>query len=192
MPDVRFFYDLGSPYAFLTATRIDTAFDIDTRVEWVPVLLGAIFKATGRSSWAETPQRDQGIFELEQRAAAYGLPFLAWPDRWPNNGLTVMRVACWAAENGAGRRFANAAFREQFSFGNPLSEQQHIRAAAERAELDPDAALASAQDPAIKSILRSNTDEAIALGVIGVPTILAGDELFWGDDRLAEAVAKLA
>ena len=189
MDRVRFFYDLGSPYAYLTAKRIDDAFDVDVAVDWVPVLLGGIFKATGRSSWAETSQRDSGISEVEMRAAAYGMPFLTWPDEWPNNGLTVMRVAAWAHEQGAGRRFAQAAFFEQFIKGNALSDVSAIEAAVESAGLDVDEALAGAADPIVKAILRDNTDEALGLGVIGVPTVEVGGELFWGDDRLHEAVA---
>jgi len=192
MADVRFFYDLGSPYAYLTAHRIDEAFDVDVSVEWVPVLLGGIFKSNSRSSWAETNQRADGMHEVEMRAAAYGMPFFTWPDDWPNNGLTAMRVAAWAHENNSGRRFARAAFIEQFILGNPLSEIENIEAAAERAELDPEAALAGAQDPIIKAILKDNTEEAIDLGVIGVPTIAIGNEVFWGDDRLLEAVAAQA
>jgi 2-hydroxychromene-2-carboxylate isomerase len=194
MADVRFFYDLGSPYAYLTASRIDQAFDVDVGVEWVPVLLGGIFKATGRESWGTTSRRAEGMHEVEQRAGAYGMPFVTWPDDWPNNGLTAMRVAAWAHEQNAGRRFARAAFIEQFAFGNALSEPENVAAAAERAELDPGEALAAAGDPIVKAILRDNTDEAIALGVIGVPTVaigseMLGNELFWGDDRLHDAVA---
>ncbi|MGH2906204.1 MAG: 2-hydroxychromene-2-carboxylate isomerase [Solirubrobacterales bacterium] len=192
MTDVRFFYDLGSPYAFLTAHRIDEAFDVDVPVEWVPILLGGVFKATGRSSWAETNSRADGMYEVEQRAGAYGMPFFSWPEDWPNNGLTVMRVAAWAHENNAGRRFARAAFAEQFLHGNPLSEVENIESAARRAELDPETALAGAQDPIIKAILKDNTEEAIALGVIGVPSVAVGSEVFWGDDRLIDAIAAQA
>ena len=188
MADVRFYYDLGSPYAYLTAHRIDETFDVDTPVEWIPVLLGGIFKAGGRSSWAETGRRADGMHEVERRAAAYEMPLFSWPVEWPNNGLTAMRVAAWAHENNAGRRFARAAFIEQFIRGNALSERAHIEAAAECAGLDPAQALAGAQDPAIKAILKDNTEKAIELGVTGVPTVAVGDELFWGDDRLADAV----
>jgi 2-hydroxychromene-2-carboxylate isomerase len=192
MSDARFFYDLGSPYAYLTAHRIDETFDVDVAVEWIPVLLGGIFKSNGRRSWAETNARADGIYEVEMRASAYGMPIFSWPDDWPNNGLTVMRVAAWAHENNAGRRFARAAFIEQFILGNPLSEIENIESAAERAELDPEDALAGAQDPIIKAILKDNTEEALDLGVIGVPTVAIGKELFWGDDKLLDAVAAQA
>lgn len=192
MSDARFYYDLGSPYAYLMAHRIDEAFDVDVNVEWIPVLLGGIFKSNGRSSWAETNARADGMYEVEMRASAYGMPIFSWPDDWPNNGLTAMRVAAWAHENNAGRRFARAAFIEQFIFGNPLCENENIARAAERAELDPDEALAGAQDTIIKAILKDNTEEAIELGMIGVPTVAIGNQLFWGDDKLLDAVATQA
>jgi 2-hydroxychromene-2-carboxylate isomerase len=189
MPTVTFFYDLGSPYAYLTADRIDEEFDTSITVDWVPVLLGGIFKANGRSSWAETPGRADGIAEIAQRAAAYGMPEFRYPEPWPNNGLTVMRVAAWAHSAGAGRRFARAGFEVQFNEGLPLSERENIELTAHRAGLDPDFALEAAQDQLVKQALIDNTQAAIDIGAKGVPTIVVGDQAFWGDDKLHEAVA---
>jgi 2-hydroxychromene-2-carboxylate isomerase len=192
MPTVTFFYDLGSPYAYLTADRIDEQFDTSITVDWVPVLLGGIFKSNGRSSWAETPARADGIAEIAQRASAYGMPPFLYPEPWPNNGLTVMRVATWAHSAGAGRRFARAGFEVQFNDGLPLSEQENIELAAHRAGLDPDFALEAAQDQTVKQALIDNTQAAIDIGAKGVPTIVVGDQAFWGDDKLHEAVAAAA
>jgi 2-hydroxychromene-2-carboxylate isomerase len=187
--DVTFYYDLGSPYAYLTADRIDEQFDVDVTVDWVPVLLGGIFKSNGRSSWAETPKRADGMAEIARRAAAYGMPEFHYPEPWPNNGLTVMRVATWAHSAGAGRRFARAAFEVQFNDGLALSEAENIELAAHRAGLDTTFALESAQDPAVKQALIDNTQAAIDAGAIGVPTVVVGGQAFFGDDRLHEAVA---
>ena len=169
-----FFYDLGSPYAWLSAERIDALFP--DGVVWTPVLLGGIFKATGRGSWAETASRAEGIAEIERRAAEHGLPPLRWPDPWPNDGLHAMRVAAHADS----REFALAAFRLQFTEGRPLSDPGNVALAAARAGVDP------RED---KAALRANTDRALAIGVFGVPTVAVGDDLYWGDDRLDEAVA---
>lgn len=199
---VQFFYDLGSPYAYLTAWRIDDAFGPDLAVEWVPVLLGGIFKANGRSSWAETPSRAEGIAEVERRGAEYGLPPFVWPGddgvgEWPNNGLTAMRVAAWAHREGAGREFAMAGFFVQFSAGRDLSDPAAVAAAAERVGLSGEAALAGAAEQDVKDALRENTEVALAIGVIGVPSLRVdgadGDtHVLWGDDRLDEAVALTA
>ncbi|MBI4896920.1 MAG: 2-hydroxychromene-2-carboxylate isomerase [Actinobacteria bacterium] len=189
---VRFYYDLGSPYAYLAATRIDEAFGPGVEVEWTPVLLGGIFRATGRSSWAQTPSRKAGIEDVERRGARLGLPEFVWPREWPNNGLAAMRVATWAQQAGVGREFALAAFFEQFHAGRELSRQENIAAAAERAGINSSEALAAARDQSVKDQLRDVTDEAVQRGVIGVPTVVVGTELFWGEDRLDEAVIAAA
>lgn len=188
----KFFYDLGSPYAYLTATRVDDAFGADIEVEWVPVLLGAIFLAAERGSWAETPARKAGMQTVERRAEKLGMSEFKWPEPWPNNGLAAMRVATWANREGFGREFALAAFYEQFVVGRPLSEGSNIKAAAERAGLSAAAALAALRDAEIKELLRVNTKMAIEAGVVGVPTISVRGQLFWGDDRLDEAVGQAA
>lgn len=180
-----FVYDLGSPYAYLAAERVDALFS--GGVDWVPVLLGGIFRATGRSSWAQTDARAAGMAEVERRAAAYGLPAVRWPSRWPNDGLRVMRVAAHAHELGEGRRFALEAFRVQFAEGRPLDDEQSIAAACARAGLDPAAALAASTEPDVKARLRDNTDHALEQGVTGVPAVIAGGRVYWGDDRLEEA-----
>ncbi len=186
---VRFYFDLGSPYAYIAATRVDEEFGPGVDVDWTPVLLGGIFRATGRSSWAETPSRKAGMEEVERRGARLGLPEFAWPREWPNNGLAAMRVATWACEVGVGREFVLAAFHEQFHAGRELSKTESIAAAAERAGIDSGEALAAARDQHVKDRLRDATDEAVRLGVIGVPTVAVGARLFWGDDRLDEAVS---
>jgi 2-hydroxychromene-2-carboxylate isomerase len=175
MPPV-FFYDLGSPYAWLTAERIDTV--MPAEVERVPVLLGAIFKATGRGSWAETDAREEGMAEVERRAAAVGLPRVVWPSPWPNNGLYAMRVAA-ALDS---REFTLNAFRMHFTRGLPLSEPENVDQAAQEVR----------QTPSLdKERLRENTERALSLGVFGVPTVVVGDDVFWGDDRLEEAASAL-
>jgi 2-hydroxychromene-2-carboxylate isomerase len=189
MPDVTFYYDLGSPYAYLAADRVDLQFDVDTEVKWEPVLLGGIFKANGRSSWAETPLREDGIAEIATRAASRGLPAFVYPDPWPNNGLTAMRAAVKAHMMGAGRRFAMEAFAVQFNEGLPLSDPENIELAAHRAGLDPGDLLAATQDPEVKQKLIDNTETAIASGVVGVPAVVVDGEAFWGDDKLHEAAA---
>ena len=156
---------------------------------WLPVLLGAIFQATGRSSWAETPARAEGIAEIERRAAARGLPAPRWPEPWPSNGLQAMRAAVHAHDIGAGRDFALAAFRVHFAEGVSLNDEAGVRLAAERAGLDPGKTIAATADPAVKARLRENTERALALGVDGVPTLVLDGRAHWGDDRL-DAVAK--
>lgn len=185
----RFFLDAGSPYAYLAAERIERVLPVAPA--WEPVLLGGIFRARGRSSWARTAARGEGMREVERRAAAYGLPPVRWPEPWPGDMLAAMRAAtaALAIGPGAGRAFMLAALRLGFRDGRDLGSREAIGDAALAAGLDGDALLAATGDPAVKAALRERTDAAVALGVRGVPTVLAGGRLFWGDDRLEDAAA---
>lgn len=184
-----FYFDLGSPYAYLAAERLEPL--LGDAVLWRPVLLGGLFKLTGRSSWAlgGYQGRQAGMAEIERRARRYGVPPVRWPDPWPGDYLFAMRVATYALVAGRGVEFARTAFRAAFSHGQNLSHPEHVLHAAEQAGLDSAAAQAATQDPDIKRMLREATDAAYERGVFGVPTIAVGDELFWGDDRLEDAAA---
>jgi 2-hydroxychromene-2-carboxylate isomerase len=186
-----FYYDLMSPYAYLAAERVERVLPEPPR--WQPVLLGGLFKLTGRSSWAlgDYERRRRGMAEIERRAHDYGMPPLRWPDPWPSTSLRAMRAAIHARRAGRERDFAAAAFAEAFAEGHDLAEPRHVLAAAERAGLDPRDVESAIADADVKDELRVVTDEAHARGVFGVPTVAVGDELFWGDDRLEEAGAAL-
>ena len=191
MPPVTFYFDLGSPYGYLAAERLDTV--LPAPVEWQPVLLGAIFKLTGRSSWAlgDYELRQAGMAEIERRARHYGLPPVRWPDPWPTNYLTAMRAATYAFSAGRGREFTLQAYRNAFQRGADLSLPSRVLEAAEGAGLDPREVQAQVGAEKVKESLRSATEAAFELGVIGVPTVAIGDEVFWGDDRLQDAAARL-
>lgn len=186
-----FFYDLGSPYAYLAAERIHSVFAEAGAEppEWRPVLLGALFKRFGRDSWANGPGRADGMAEVERRAQAYGLPPVRWPHPFPGNTLFAMRVATFATEIGRGVSLPLAAFRQAFAAGRDLSEPDNVFIAAASAELHPRALRAAAERDAIKARLRQTTQAAGDAGVCGVPSVLVGGEVFWGDDRLADAAA---
>ena len=127
--------------------------------------------------------------EVERRAQLYGLPPIRWPDPWPSNYLFAMRVATYAFQQGLGREFTLRAFRHAFRDGNDLAISKQVLQVAADAGLNLQEAEDATQDGEVKLALRAATDTAHALGVFGVPTIAVGDELFWGDDRLNDAVA---
>ena len=189
-PRATFYFDLGSPYAYLTAERISGLFtDAELeQPEWQPVLLGGLFQHFGRDSWAKGPERDAGVAEIERRASAYGLPKLAWPEPWPGNTLFAMRVATFAKQTGRTVSFALAAYRQAFAGGQDLSEPDNVLIAGAACELHPRALLKAVQTEGVKNALREATDAAAARGVIGVPAVAVGDEVFWGDDRAEEAI----
>ena len=182
-----FYYDLGSPYAYLAAERLETV--LSGPVRWQPVLLGGLFKLTGRSSWAlgDYRRRQVGMAGIERRARGYGLPPIVWPDPWPSDYLGAMRVVTWAFAIGRGREVAMRAFRDAFQRGRDLSVEAHVLSAAASVGLDRGDAKDAVRDPAIKRMLRDATESAHAQGVFGVPTVEVAGELFWGDDRLEDA-----
>lgn len=192
-PRATFYFDLGSPYAYLTAERISGLFtDAELeQPEWQPILLGGLFQRYGRDSWANGPERKDGIAEVERRAAAYGLARPVWPDPWPGNTLFAMRVATFAKQTGRTVSFALAAFRQAFAAGRDLTQHDNVLIAAAACELHPNAVLKGIEMQSTKDRLREATREAYERGVRGVPTIAVGEELFWGDDRLEDAAAAL-
>jgi 2-hydroxychromene-2-carboxylate isomerase len=197
MPDsantsaATFYFDLGSPYAYLAAERLPQA--LPGPVNWQPVLLGGLFKLNGRSSWAlgDQQRRQAGMAEIERRAEGYGLPAIHWPDPWPSDYLAAMRVAIFAFASGRGSQFTTRAFRDAFRRARDLGIVAHVLDAAEDSGLDRREAEAATGDPEIKQALRDATGAAHALGVFGVPTVVVDDELFWGDDRLEDVAIRL-
>jgi len=176
---IDFFFDLGSPYAYLAAERLQRT-DLD--VTWRPVLLGAIFALRGHGSWSQTAARDERVAEIEARAERYGLPPVAWPPEWPPNTLAAMRAATWTASSA----FALACFRRAFAAGEDLGDLAVLEAAA--AECGFEGLREAVADPRVKQRLKDGTDEAWAAGVTGVPAFRVGEEVFYGDDRLADAL----
>jgi 2-hydroxychromene-2-carboxylate isomerase len=184
-----FFYDLGSPYAYLAAERVNQV--LPEVPVWQPILLGGIWQHTGGGSWSLTEKREAGMREVERRAAERNLQPIRWPDPWPANYLTAMRAATFAQKSGRAVAFSLAAFRQAFAGGKDLSDTDNVLIAAAACELHPRAVLKGIETKAVKDALRDATDEAAARGVTGVPTVAVGDELFWGDDRLEDAAAAM-
>jgi 2-hydroxychromene-2-carboxylate isomerase len=184
-----FYYDLGSPYAWLAAERIHQVLPVVAT--WQPILLGGIWQRSGGGSWARTERREEGMREIERRAADYGLLAVRWPEDWPTNTLAAMRAAVFAQQAGRAVAFSLAAFRQAFAAGRDLAEIDNVLIAAAACELHPNAVLKGIELRSTKDRLRAATDEAYERGVRGVPTVAVGDQLFYGDDRLEEAAAAL-
>jgi 2-hydroxychromene-2-carboxylate isomerase len=189
MTEVTFYFDIGSPYAYLAAERIRTL--LPEPVIWQPVLLGGLFKLTGRSSWAvgDYRLRQGGMAEIERRARSYGLPPIRWPDPWPTDYLTAMRAVTYAFTSERGHDLTIRMFRNAFQRGREMSRHAEVLATSVEVGLRRQEVESAIQDPAIKQRLLAATDAAYELGVFGVPTFAVGGELFWGDDRLEAAAA---
>jgi 2-hydroxychromene-2-carboxylate isomerase len=184
-PAPVFYFDLGSPYAWLAAERIHHVLPVVP--VWQPILLGGIWQQTGGRSWATTEKRDLGMREIERRAERYGLLPVRWPEGWPNNTLKAMRAAVFAQQAGRTVAFALAAFRQAFAGGKDLSDVDHVLIAAAACELHPNAVLKGIEMQSTKDRLRAVTQEAYERGVRGVPSLAIGEQIFWGDDQLERA-----
>jgi 2-hydroxychromene-2-carboxylate isomerase len=190
-PRATFYFDLGSPYAYLTAERISGLFTEAgiEQPEWQPVDLRELLAMIGRDSWAKGAERAEHVAEIERRAAAYGLPPIVWPDPWPAERLFAMRVAIFAKQTGRTVSYALAAFRQAFAAGRSLSDPENVLIAAAACELHPKALLKAAETRSVQEALREATERAFELGVPGIPALVVDGEVFWGDDRLEDAVA---
>jgi len=181
-----FYFGAMSPYSWLAAERIEALIP-DAR--WQPLCLGAIFKANGRKSWGLDEGRAPGMADCEARAAAYGLGHVRWPEPWPTSDLAVARAMIAAERRGLLRAFALQAMRLAFREGANLAEPATVLEAGRRSDFDPAQLEQALADTQVKDALRAAGDEALAKGVFGAPTVIVGEELFWGDDRLEQAAA---
>ena len=183
-----FFFGAMSPYSWFAAERIE---GLLPGARWRGVFAGAIFKANGRVSWGFTEEREDKLTDCEARAAARGLGPIRWPDPWPTNDLLIARAMTFAERRSPAsvKALGLAAMRLAFLEGADLGEAGVVLEAGRRAGLDVGELTDALSAADIKDALRQGTDDALALGVFGVPTVLIGEELFWGDDRLDDAAA---
>jgi 2-hydroxychromene-2-carboxylate isomerase len=179
-----FFFGAMSPYSWFAAERIE---QLLPEAQWRGVLAGVVFKAHGRTSWGLTDDRASGLADCEARAAQYRLGPIRWPDPWPSNDLTVARAIVFAERAGLLKEFALTTMRLAFLEGADLDAPDTVFEAARRIGVDQHELRAALAEKQIKDALRAVNDEALALGVFGVPTVVVERQLFWGDDRLEEA-----
>jgi 2-hydroxychromene-2-carboxylate isomerase len=185
-----FYFDFNSPYAYLAAERINSMFDQPP--VWQPIALAFVLAHHQRIPWSlKDGEREAGMKEIERRAAERGLPPVRWPEGWPvdSYSLTPLRAAVYAQETGRVEAFSLAAFRQAFAAGRRLAETDNVLLAAAACELHPRAVLKAIETQSVKDNLREATENAIERGVVGVPTVAVGDQLYWGDDQLEEGAA---
>jgi 2-hydroxychromene-2-carboxylate isomerase len=192
-PKIVFWYEFASPYSYLSAMRIaDAAERAMIEVEWRPFLLGVIFKAQGwdTSPFAAIPARGRYLRQdLGRISAARGLTF-TMPEVFPANALKAARLAIAAKSEDRICEFSRAVFTAAFSKGRDISDNAVLDDCIAEAGLDGAQLRARAGDPSVKDELRGNTEEAQRLGIFGAPSFTTRDEaLFWGDDRLEQALA---
>src|SRR5436305_6503824 len=192
MPALEFFYEFASTYSYITAMRIaPLAQAAGVTLRWRWFLLGHIFKANGwdTSSFNLYPAKGRCMVrDCERQCAELGVSFRL-PEPFPQNSLLASRVALVGLEEGWGEDFSRAVYRAEFAEGRNIGEPGTIAEILQALGHDSTAALARAQSDEIKGRLRANTEEAQRLGIFGAPSFIAAGELFWGNDRLEQALA---
>ena len=191
-PTVVFWYEFASTYSYLTVMRIDDeASRAGVEIEWRPFLLGPIFMSQG---WTTSPfnvypaKGRYMVRDIGRIAAERGLAF-TMPETFPINGLKAARLAIAADKVGAQAAFSRAVFNAQFTRGLDASDDGVLTTCLTSCGLDADAMWARSNEDDVKAALRRNTEQAQANGLFGAPSFTTEDgELFWGDDRLDQAL----
>ena len=191
-PNPQFLFDFGSPNAFLSHEAIP-AIEQRTGVkfEYVPVLLGGIFKATNNKSPAETLAgvKNKPEFmriETERFIKRFKVKPYVWNPFFPVNTLNLMRAAVAAQFEGVFENYVEAAFHHMWVEPKKMDDPQIFRDAFTSSGLDIDRLIARAQQDDVKKKLIDNTQNAVMRGEFGSPTFFVGDEMFFGKDRLRE------
>jgi 2-hydroxychromene-2-carboxylate isomerase len=195
-PVLEFWYDFASTYSYLTAMRIEqVAEKAGVTLRWRPFLLGPIFSAQGwtTSPFNLFPAKGRYMWkDMVRETAHYGLP-LVKPEPFPQNSLIATRVALFGIEAGWCPDFSRAVFHAQFGSGHSISDQTLLSDILSDLGLNAGAILKDAQSETNKARLKVVTEEARSRGIFGAPSLLAEDgELFWGNDRLDQAIAWVA
>jgi 2-hydroxychromene-2-carboxylate isomerase len=193
MPRLEFWYEFASNYSYLSVMRISgLAKQAGVEVTWLPFLLGPIFKSQG---WDTSPfnlypvKGRYMIRDMQRLAESRGLPFVM-PPTFPANGLKAARLALIGADEGWIEPFTRAIFEAEFGRGEDIAQPAVIEKALSGLGLDSASLLVRAEEPEIKQRLKDQTAEASSRGIFGAPSFITEDgELFWGDDRLEQALA---
>lgn len=192
-PALEFWYEFASPYSYLSATRIaGLAEAAGIEILWRPFLLGPIFAAQG---WPTSPfnlypaKGRYMVRDMERLALARGRAFHL-PASFPANGLVAARIALVGAQQGWVGDFSARVFQAEFERAADISDKAVLASCLEDIGIAAEPIIAKAQSEANKHALRQQSERAAELGLFGAPSFVTRDgELFWGDDRLQQAIA---
>lgn len=189
---LEFWFEFGSNYSYLSVMRIEgLARAAGVRVHWKPFLLGPIFKELG---WVEAPfvqQKEKGRYvwrDMERQAEKFGLPFRK-PSVFPRVAVLPLRVALHGADQPWVGDFCREIMLQNFFHDRDINDEAEVRRALEFVGQDATAVIAAACSDDNKRRLREQTEEARRRGIFGAPTFFIGEEMFWGNDRLEDALA---
>jgi 2-hydroxychromene-2-carboxylate isomerase len=188
----QFMFDVGSPNAYLSHEAIPA---IEKRsgvkFEYVPILLGGIFKATNNKSPAETlagikNKREYHALETERFVKRFQVKPYSWNPFFPVNTLNLMRAAVAAQAEGVFEKYVDAAFYHMWGEPKKMDDPEVAIKALTASGLDAAKLFARAQEPDVKAKLIENTQAAVERGAFGSPTFFVGQEMFFGKEQLRE------
>ena len=181
-----FYYDYACPWAYMGSCRVEAYFaDLGAEVDFRPIHLGT----------AREPTAGQGPASGERKSRWYASDILAWSeltganvnlgarDLIKSSTRLALKAAMVAKDEGRFREYHYPAYRARWVEARDISERDVVRGLLAAAGLDADAALARAESPELEGRLEGETQEAMGLGVFGVPTVFVGERMFWGNDR---------
>ena len=188
----QFLFDVGSPNAFLSHEALPAIERrIGVKFDYVPVLLGGIFKATNNRSPAETlagikNKREFQAVETERFVKRFKVQPYVWNPFFPVNTLNLMRAAVAAQFEGVFEGYVEAAFHHMWREPKKMDDPDIALAAFKTSGLDAAKLFARAQDADVKAKLIENTQSAVERGAFGSPTFFVGNEMFFGKEQLRE------
>ncbi len=194
---VDFIFDFGSPNAYLAHKVLpQIAERTGAKVNYIPCLLGGIFKSTGNQSpmqaYANIPAKMYyERLEMQRFITEHDLSRFKFNPNFPVNTLTLMRGAVAAKRDGVLAAYCEAAFKAMWEDGCKMDDPAIFAEQFNMAGLNGDAILQQTQDAEVKAELAKNTETAVARGVFGAPTFFVGDEMFFGKERLGQVEAAL-
>ena len=192
MPSPQFLFDFGSPNAFLAHEAIPAIeARIGAKFDYVPVLLGGIFKATNNKSPAETlagikNKREFHAIETQRFLKRFDVAPYVWNPSFPVNTLNLMRAAIAAQLEGVFEKYVEAAFHHMWREPKKMDDPEIAAAALNASGLDAAKLFARAQEPEVKARLIANTQEAVERGAFGSPTFFVGNEMYYGKEQLRD------
>jgi 2-hydroxychromene-2-carboxylate isomerase len=191
LPGMEFWFEFGSNYSYLSLMRIeDEARRRGVKLIWRPFLLGAIFKALGFETSPFVLQKEKGAHvwrDMERQCRKYGLEWRK-PSRFPRLGVVPLRIALVGTDEPWLGAFCRKVMELNFVRDEEINEPARLTGVLSELSLPAAEIVAAAQSEPIKTRLREQTDEARAKGVFGAPTFFVGGEMFWGNDRLDDAL----
>ena len=187
MNTFEFWFDFGSPAAYLAFTQIPKIeTETGAKAVYCPMLLGGVFQATGNPSPATIPAKGKYIFnDFNRFANRYGVPFSSNP-HFPINTLLLMRGAIGMQKKHPEQFliYCTAVFQAIWVDALNMNDPATVGAVLHLAGFDPQKLMALANDNVTKDALKASTTEAVSRGVFGAPTFFVDDQMYWGQDRL--------